>query len=111
MACISLGKVDKNIIIIIIGCIFSFLNRILNQYKGTLLFDYVILFLICIGISRFLTVIPFIILKIRNKQNKNSNLKLTIDKAFQPVNEKNEKRENFIKTNGFSLYQQEYYYL
>lgn len=103
MTCISLGKVDKNIIIIIVGCIFSFLNRILNQYKGTLLFDYVILFLICIGISRFLTIIPFIILKIKNKQNKNSNLKVAIDKAFQPLNEKNEKKEKFYKSKWFLI--------
>ena len=92
MACIGLGKIDKNIIIIAVGCVFSFLNRVLNQYKETLLFDYVILFLICIAISRFLTIIPFIILKIRNRRTKNTNLKLVLDKTFKPSVENNEKK-------------------
>ena len=97
MAFISLGKVDKNIFIIIAGCVFSFLNRLLNQYKETLLFDYVILFLICIALSRFLTIILFIIIKIRNKQDKNTNFKVIINKASQPSRDENRKEEKFDK--------------
>ena len=49
---------------------FCFLNRLLNQYDGTLLFRNPILTNVYISISRFITVIPFIILKIRTKQVK-----------------------------------------
>ena len=73
MALISLGKIDKNLITILIGCAFCFLNRLLNQYKETLLFINPILTNIYISISRFLTVIPFIILKIKTKSSKSSN--------------------------------------
>ena len=79
MALISMGKLDKNQIPIIIGCVFSFLNRILNQYEGAQLLKNQILTNICIAISRFLTVFPYIILIIKNSQSKNNNNK---DKAL-----------------------------
>ena len=68
MVYITLGNIDKNLIIILLGCIICFLNRLLNQYEETLLFKNVILTVTCISISRFLTLFPFIILKIRSKQ-------------------------------------------
>ena len=68
MAFISIGKLDKNQISIIIGCVFSFLHRLLNQYEGTKLLKNQILTNICISISRFLTVFPYIILKIKDSQ-------------------------------------------
>ena len=68
MAFITLGKIDKNLITILLGCIICFLNRLLNQYEETLLFKNVILTVTCISISRFLTLFPFILLKIRSKQ-------------------------------------------
>ena len=67
MACISLGKIDKNLIPIVIGCIVCFFNRLLNQYDETLLFKNIIIPSIYISLSRFLAVIPYIILKIRTK--------------------------------------------
>ena len=70
MAIISLGKLDKDFISVVVGCVACFLNRLLNQYDGTLLFKNVILSNIFISISRFLTVIPYIILKIRSKRIK-----------------------------------------
>ena len=83
MAVISLGKINKNIISIIVGSIFCFLNRILNNYQGTILFKHIIITNIIIGISKLFTVIPFIILKIRTKniyntdiQNNNNNAQL-----------------------------------
>ena len=68
MAIIKLGTIDKNIIPILIGCAFCFLNRILNQYDGTLLFKNAILTNIFISISKLFTVIPLIIFKIRTKR-------------------------------------------
>ena len=66
MACISLGKIDKSLIVIIIGCVFCFLNRLLNIWNPYI-YKFPILTNICIAISRFLAVIPFIILKIKLK--------------------------------------------
>ena len=71
MAYISLGNIDKNLITIFVGCVICFLNRLLNQYDGTLLFKNVIMTVFCISTSRFLTLFPYIILKIRLKQAKN----------------------------------------
>ena len=88
MVCISIGKIDKNIITIILGCIICFGNRLLNQYDGTLLFDNVILTVMCISMSRFIAVIPFIIIKIRNKQLNKINIKNEdILKSFMKKND------------------------
>jgi len=67
MACISLGKIDKNIIPIIVGSIFCFLNRLLNEAKPQI-YENTILTNIVISLSRFLTIIPLIIFKIKCKQ-------------------------------------------
>ena len=73
MAFIRLGNLNKNLIPIVIGCVVCFLNRLLNLYKGTLLFKNAILLNICITFSRFLAIIPYIILKIKSKQNSDLN--------------------------------------
>ena len=62
MAFISIGKIDKNLIPMIAGCIFCFLNRILNQYDGSLLFKNQIMMNIYISTSKLFTIIPFILL-------------------------------------------------
>ena len=67
MSYINIGKIDKSLIVILVGCIFCFLNRLLNQYDSPLYKNHV-LTNICISLSRFLTVIPFIILKIRSRR-------------------------------------------
>ena len=59
MAFISLGKIDKNLIPIIIGCIICFLDRLLEQYEGTLLFTNAILTNLFISFSRIFALIPF----------------------------------------------------
>ena len=68
MAFIGLGKINSNLIPIIIGCIFCFLNRLLNQYEGTKLFENVMLTNIFISFSDIFTIIPYIIFKIRSKK-------------------------------------------
>ena len=70
MTFINLGQVDKNIFAIIIGCVACFLNRLLNQYKGTILFQNKILTSIYIVIPRILTVFPLIFIKIRSRSRK-----------------------------------------
>ena len=68
MAFIGLGKINTNLIPIIIGCIFCFLNRLLNQYEGTKLFENVMLTNIFISFSDIFTIIHYIIFKIRSKK-------------------------------------------
>ena len=67
MSCISLGKIDKTLIVILIGSLVCFLNRLLN-YVDSALYKNQILTNICISLSRFLAVIPFIILKFKTKR-------------------------------------------
>ena len=69
MAIISLGKLDKSLIPIIIGCIFCFFDRLLNQFDGTLLFSNAILSNIVFSFARFFAIIPYIIVKIRTKNS------------------------------------------
>lgn len=72
MACISLGKIDKNIIPIIVGSIFCFLNRLLNEAKPEI-YENTILTNIVISLSRFLTIIPLIIFKIKFNRDRSYN--------------------------------------
>ena len=69
MSFIRFGKIDKTIIPIILGCIFCFLNRILNTYKGTILFDHMIIANIFVASSKLFAIIPYAIYKIRTKKN------------------------------------------
>lgn len=68
MAFIGIGTINKNIIPVIIGCIFCFLNRLLNQYKGTILFDNKMMTNIFISSSKLIGIIPLIISKVRSKK-------------------------------------------
>jgi len=61
MAIISIGKIDIKLIPMVVGCIFCFLNRLLNQYDGSLLFKNPIMTNICISSSKLLTIVPFLI--------------------------------------------------
>ena len=73
MKFLSLGKIDKNIIPIAVGCVFCFLSRLLFRFfEDSALFEHSILTNILISISYFFTIIPFLILKYRtyNKQKK-----------------------------------------
>ena len=85
MACIGLGKIDKNIIPIIVGSIFCFLNRLLNEAKPEI-YENTILTNIVISLSRFLTIIPLIIFKIKFKQDRSYNDKNNnIDKNSKSI--------------------------
>ena len=96
MGFISLGKIDKNLISIVIGCVFCYLNRLLNKYEGTLLFKNVILTNIFISFSVFLAGIPCIILNMRSKGVKSidiDKINTTITKSFLENNYKGKKEE------------------
>ena len=96
MGFISLGKIDKNLISIVIGCVFCYLNRLLTKYEGTLLFKNVILTNIFISFSVFLAGIPCIILNMRSKGVKSidiDKINTTITKSFLENNYKGKKEE------------------
>ena len=91
MSFISLGKIDKTLIVIIIGGIFCFLNRIINQVDCEL-FKNPILTVISISPSKFLTLIPFIILKIRSKRvNLSTEIETSSNKGIRFIYNDSEK--------------------
>ena len=67
MAFIGFGKINKNIVPLILGCVFCLLNRLLNTYNVEALFKNVILTNIFIALAHTLIIIPFIVYKIANK--------------------------------------------
>ena len=74
MACISIGTVNKNLYSIFIGCIFSFLSRLLYNYKEAKLFKHSIITNYVSAFSRILTFIPLIIFKLRSRRIKSSSV-------------------------------------
>ena len=74
MRFLSLGKIDKRIIPIIVGCVFSFLSRLLYTYEDAKVFHYSIISNTFSSLSKLFTLIPFIILKTSlNNNNTNNN--------------------------------------
>ena len=69
MAFIGLGKIDKRLIPIIIGSIFSILTRLLVKFKGTKLFEHKIIPNLLSVFSYTFSLIPLVILKIKTKGN------------------------------------------
>ena len=93
MAFISIGKIDKNLIPMIAGCIFCFLNRILNQYDGSLLFKNQIMMNIYISTSKLFTIIPFILLKINSKKVSSNDIQtIKNQQALKYMNKSEAKR-------------------
>ena len=86
MAFISFGQIDKNIFVIVLGCIVCFLNRLLNQYKNTILTDCKILTSNYIIIPRILTVFFYIKIKMDSKASKKIR-NLNTQKSLIKVNE------------------------
>ena len=77
MRFLSLGKIDKNIIPIIVGCVVCFLSRLVLLFPGdSELFDHAIIVNILVSISYIFTIIPFLILKYRtNNKHKIESIK------------------------------------
>ena len=92
MACISLGTINKNLVPILIACIFSFLSRLLLTYKNTNLYSHPIITNLFVTATKFLTIIPFIIITIQtNKSDESLKKKEYLEKKkFLYINNKNE---------------------
>ena len=92
MAFIGFGKIDINLIPLLSGCIFCVLNRILNQYKGTKLFENIALTNVFIAFGDILIIIPYIIYQIRARKNTNPDKK---DDEKHNVQENNSDTKKF----------------
>ena len=73
MAYIGFGKINKDIIPLILSCVFCLLNRLVNCVKDVKLFTNVILTNIFVALAHSLMIIPYIIYKIATKKCRNSN--------------------------------------
>ena len=91
MSFISLGKIDRDIIPILIGCIFCFFSRLLFTYDETILYEHPILLNIFAESPKTLAIIPLVVAKIRSKKvNKNKVENLTLKEGkFVYTNIKN----------------------
>ena len=83
MAFIGLGKLDKSLIPIGIGFVFSFLSRLLFNYNNTILYKHSLISNLFLSLVKLLTIIPLIIFKVRSKSIKN------IDKEKNRINNMN----------------------
>ena len=79
MACLSLGKIDKNIIPLLIGCIFEIICSVLIKVSIFTIINHIIISMAYTSIFYLLAFIPFIILKIRLKKEK-SEIKIVNNK-------------------------------
>ena len=70
MACISIGKIDKNLISIVIGCIIDIVDKMLSKFDEIKLFDHIIICMFILSIVKTFNFIPYIFLKIRSKKEK-----------------------------------------
>ena len=98
MRIIGFGKIDKNIIPILLGCIFCFLTRLLFTVPDAQLFHHSIISNLVGAFSKLFAFIPLIILKIRTGRKNNAINKIVINNNIslaEPNNKKNEK--NIIK--------------
>ena len=106
MALIGFGKIDKNIIPLILGCAFCLINRILNSINKSKLFDNVVLTNIFISLANTLIIIPYIVYKIMsriNDKNKNKEEKEDKDNTFEitkktkdNTTEQEDEEKNFV---------------
>ena len=98
MVCISSGKIGINIIPILTGCVFAFINRLLLIIDGIMLPSHPLLLSIFFGVAGILSIFPLIIFKLRNKNLNNNEGKNVIqnDPTFNHTINKNEitKEEN-----------------
>ena len=88
MAIIGFGVMNKDLLAIIIGCIFCFLNRLLNIFVEAKLFNNKILTNIFISIANIFTIIPYLIFKKRTKT-------IDIKNDIKNINKKNNEEEKY----------------
>ena len=98
MRIIGFGIIDKNIIPVLLGCLFCFLTRLLFTVQNAQLFHHAIISNFVGAFSKLFAFIPLIILKIRTGKKNNAINKFVINNNIslaEPNNKKNEK--NIIK--------------
>ena len=101
MAFIGFGKINKNIIPLILGCIFCLLNRLLNVYIKAKLYENVILTNIFLSLAHTLIIIPYIIYQIATKKCRACSKNKKNDKnkeEYEQNNTQNQEKVKEIKT-------------
>ena len=61
MACIQLGEIGVNIIPIVTGCLFAFLNRLLLIIDGIMLPTHPLILTLFLGVAGLFSIFPLII--------------------------------------------------
>ena len=85
MAFISLGTIDKKLLPILFGCIFSILNKLLMTSDQTILFQQKLLPNIIASFAQMLAIIPFIILKIKTRRAKRDSYRIQADNEIELI--------------------------
>ena len=92
MAIISLGTLDKKLIPILIGAVFSILNRLLIKYPDTNIFKHKIIANIVSIFSKTFTVVPYLILKCKSRKMQYNEIENRINREDLIFNDKYEKQ-------------------
>ena len=82
---ISIVKIDRNLISILVGCVLCFLDRLINYYYEALIFENSILTDIIVSISYIFTFIPLVIIKFRSKITKIDNKEIIEDNKLNYI--------------------------
>ena len=90
MAFISLGRIDSSLISIFLGCVFSFLSRLVMKYKNTILFKQKIFPNLLASVVKLFTIIPLLIFIFRSKNvNNNTNQNFPSNKSLELIYSEN----------------------
>ena len=103
MAFISLGKIDKNLIPILIGSIICFLDRFLSYFKEDVISGHMILLNIFIYFSYLFAIIPYIIYKNKSKNLQKSEKEKINKEELEYINLNREKYNLLYKLKYISI--------
>ena len=85
MAIISLGEVDKKLIPILVGAVFSISNRLLIKYCDTNIFKHKIIANVVSIFPKILTMVPHLIIKCKSRKIKNSEIEIETNKEGELI--------------------------
>ena len=92
MAIISLGTLDKKLIPILIGAVFSILNKLLIKYPDTNIFKHKIIANIVSIFSKTFTVVPYLIIKCKSRKMHYNEIENRINREDLIFNDKYDKQ-------------------
>ena len=92
MAIISLGTLDKKLIPILIGAVFSIFNKLLIKYPDTNIFKHKIIANIVSIFSKTFTVVPYLIIKCKSRKIQYNEIENRINREDLIFNDKYDKQ-------------------